>query len=168
MPQAEWISADAAKALLGVRSQTLYAYVSRGRISVRPDPDDPRRSLYRAADIAALAERKSRSRKISDVAAGAISWGEPVLASAITTVQGGRLYYRGRDAIRLAETETLEGVARLLRGGHGAALKRTERPAPPEGRDIRMRAYLALAQRAAVDPPARGRAPLALRWRPPR
>lgn len=162
MPQADWITAAAARALLGVRSQTLYAYVSRGRISVRPDPDDPRRSLYRAADIAALAERKSRSRKISDVAAGAISWGEPVLASAITTVQGGRLYYRGRDAIRLAETETLEAVARLLRGGHGAALKRTERPAPPEGPDMRLRAYLALAQRAAVDPPARGRAPLAL------
>lgn len=162
MPQADWISADDAKARLGVRSQTLYAYVSRGRISVRPDPEDPRRSLYRAADIAALAERKSRSRKISDVAAGAISWGEPVLASAITTVQGGRLYYRGRDAIRLAETETLEAVARLLRGGHGAALKRTERPAPPEGADMRMRSYLALARQAAVDPPARGRAPLAL------
>ncbi|MEW5683771.1 MAG: citrate synthase [Pseudomonadota bacterium] len=162
MPQSDWISAEDAKARLGVRSQTLYAYVSRGRISVRPDPDDPRRSLYRAADIAGLAERKSRSRKISDVAAGAISWGEPVLASAITTVSGGRLYYRGRDAIRLAETEALEAVARLLRGGHGAALKRTERPPPPAAAHMRERAFLALAQRAAVDPPARGRAPLAL------
>ena len=162
MSHVEWISAEDARARLAVRAQTLYAYVSRGRISVRPDPADPRRSLYRAADIAALAERKSRSRKISDVAAGAISWGEPVLASEITTVVGGRLYYRGRDAIRLAETETLEAVARLLRGGHGAALKRTERPAPPQGAEMRDRAFLALAQRAAVDPPARGRAPLAL------
>ena len=76
-------------------------------------------------------QRKARSRKVSDVAAGAIAWGEPVLASAITTVAGGRLFYRGRDAVRLAETETLESVARLLRGGHGAALKRTDRPAPP-------------------------------------
>ncbi len=31
----------------------------------------------------------------------------------------GRLYYRGRDAVVLAETETLEAVARLLRGGDG-------------------------------------------------
>ncbi|PZQ62433.1 MAG: citrate synthase [Phenylobacterium zucineum] len=162
MPQLDWISAEEAMARLRVKPQTLYAYVSRGRISVRPDPGDPRRSLYRAADIALLAERKSRSRKISDVAAGAISWGEPVLASEITTVIGGRLYYRGRDAIRLAEAETLESVARLLRGGHGAALKRTERPPPPEGPDMRSRAFQALAQRAAVDPPARGRAPLAL------
>jgi citrate synthase len=162
MTPPDWIPAEEAQARLSVRPQTLYAYVSRGRVSVRPDPGDPRRSLYRAADIAALADRKSRSRKISDVAAGAISWGEPVLASAITTVSGGRLYYRGRDAIRLAETETLESVARLLRGGHGAALKRTDRPPPPAGPDMRTRGYLALALRAAVDPSARGRAPLAL------
>ena len=162
MPHRDWIAAEDAQVRLGVRPQTLYAYVSRGRVQVRPDPKDPRRSLYRAADIAALAERKSRSRRLSDVAAGAIHWGEPVLASEITTVAGGRLFYRGRDAIRLAETETLEAVARLLRGGHGAALKRTDRPQPPEGADMRGRAFAALGARAAVDPPARGRAPLAL------
>ena len=162
MPTADWISAEAACDRLGVRAQTLYAYVSRGRVQVRPDPGDSRRSLYRAADIAALTERKSRSRKVSEVATGAINWGEPVLSSAITTVSGGRLFYRGRDAIRLAETETLESVARLLRGGHGVALKRTERPRPPAGSDMRARAFAALAARAAGDPPARGRAPLAL------
>ena len=162
MPTADWIAAEEARDRLGVRPQTLYAYVSRGRVQVRPDPGDPRRSLYRSADIAALAQRKARSRKVSDVATGAIAWGEPVLASEITTVAGGRLFYRGRDAIRLAETETLESVARLLRGGHGAALKRTERPAPPQHPDMRTRAYLALALRAGADPPARGRQPLAL------
>ena len=158
----DWIAAEEARDRLRIRPQTLYAYVSRGRVQVRADPADPRRSLYRAADIAALAQRKSRSRKVSDVAAGAIAWGEPVLASAITTVAGGRLFYRGRDAIRLAETETLESVARLLRGGHGAALKRTARPAPPEHPDMRTRAYLALAARAGADPPARGRHALVL------
>lgn len=162
MPQAEWIGAEEARTRLGVRPQTLYAYVSRGRVQVRPDPADPRRNLYRAADITALQQRKSRSRKISEVAEGAISWGEPVLASAIMTVSGGRLYFRGRDALELAEYETLEGVARLLRGGHGAALKRTDRPAPPEGPDMRSRAFLALARRAGIDPPALGRNPLAL------
>jgi citrate synthase len=162
MSAADWISAEEARDRLGVRAQTLYAYVSRGRVQVRPDPGDSRRSLYRAADIAALTERKSRSRKVSEVATGAINWGEPVLSSAITTVSGGRLFYRGRDAIRLAETETLESVARLLRGGHGVALKRTERPTPPSGSDMRARAFAALAARAAGDPPARGRAPLAL------
>lgn len=159
---AEWIAADEARSRLGVRPQTLYAYVSRGRVQVRADPHDPRRSLYRAADIASLADRKARSRKVSEVAAGAIAWGEPVLSSAITTVSGGRLFYRGRDAVELSQTETLEAVARLLRGGHGAALKRTDRPRPPEGGDMRSRAFAALATRAGIDPPARGRNPLAL------
>jgi citrate synthase len=159
---ADWISAETATARLGIRPQTLYAYVSRGRIRVRPDPADSRRSLYRSVDITALTERKARSRKVSDVATGAISWGEPVLASEITTVSGGRLYYRGRDAVRLAETETLEAVARLLRGGHGAALKRTDRPTVPFGTEMRDRLFLALAARAAVDPPAIGRAPIGL------
>jgi citrate synthase len=158
----DWISAEEARARLGVRAQTLYAYVSRGRLQVRADPNDPRRSLYRAADVAGLAERKSRSRKLSDVAAGAIAWGEPVLSSAITTVSGGRLFYRGRDAIGLAQTETLESVARLLRGGHGVALKGAERPAPPQHPDLATRAMLALAARAGTDAPALGRSPMAL------
>jgi hypothetical protein len=33
----------------------------------------------------------------------AIAWGDPVLDSAITTIADGRLYYRGRDAERLAQ-----------------------------------------------------------------
>jgi len=159
---ADWITAEAARTRLGVRPQTLYAYVSRGRLQVRADPEDPRRSLYRAADVAALGERKSRGRKASEVAAGAIAWGEPVLESAITTVSAGGLYYRGRDAVALAGSETLESVARLLRGGDGAALKRTARPIPPDLPDMRARAFAALAARAGEDAPARGRPPLAL------
>ncbi|NBB13827.1 citrate synthase [Caulobacter sp. SLTY] len=158
----DWISREAALQRLGVRPQTLYAYVSRGRVDARPDPDDPRRSLYRAADIGALTDRRARGRKASAVAQSAIAWGEPVLASAITTISDGRLWYRGRDASRLSETETLEAVARLLRGGHGAVLKAMARPDPPTLADGRARLFAALAARAAEEPPARGRAPLAL------
>ena len=89
---------------LRVRPQTLYAYVSRGRVRAEPDPSEPRRSRYRASDVAALAQRKARGRRAADVATAAIDWGEPVLASAITTVRDGRLYYRGYDAVELAPT----------------------------------------------------------------
>ena len=142
---------------LGVRPQTLYAYVSRGRVRAEADPADPRRSRYRAGDIAALSGRKARSRKVADVAADAIAWGEPVLASAITTVADGRLYYRGQDAARLAEGETLEAVARLLRGGAGAPLSRPSRAHRAE--TMRGRAFALLAARAAEDGAARGRQP---------
>src|SRR5690606_3232791 len=85
-----------------------------------------------------------------------------VVASAITTVEHGRLYYRGRDAARLAETMTLEAAARLLRGGHGAQLKTAARSPVPRLPAPRARMFAALAARAGVDAPARGRAPLAL------
>ncbi|HUZ14042.1 MAG TPA: citrate/2-methylcitrate synthase [Caulobacteraceae bacterium] len=151
---AEWIGAEEALRRLRVRPQTLYAYVSRGRLRAEPDPLEPRRSRYRASDVAALVERQGRGRKAADVALGAIAWGEPVLASAITTVSGGRLYYRGRDAVRLAQTATLEEVARLLRGGLGAPPE--ARAAASVGRTATERAFAALAGRAALAAPTLG------------
>jgi citrate synthase len=160
---ADWLDADQVLERLAIRPQTLYAYVSRGRIEAASHPQDPRRSLYRASDVAALAQKKKRGRRAADVAAEAIAWGEPVLPSAITTVAGGRLWYRGRDAVALAEQGlTLENVGRLLRGGHGAALKSSRRPQPPAADSARGRLFLTLAARAGREPPARGRAPLAL------
>jgi hypothetical protein len=41
-----WIARSEALNRLGVKAQTLYAYVSRGRIAARPDPTDSRKSLY--------------------------------------------------------------------------------------------------------------------------
>ena len=49
-----WAPRSEVLSLLGVKTQTLYAYVSRGRIAARPDPDNPRRSLYALADVIRL------------------------------------------------------------------------------------------------------------------
>jgi citrate synthase len=152
---ADWLNTEEALSRLRVRPQTLYAYVSRGRLRAEPDPLEPRRSRYRASDVAALAERKARGRKAADVAVSAIAWGEPVLASAITTVRDGRLYYRGQDAVRLARTATLEEVARLLRGGSG--LPPDEGQTAPAGSTAQTRAFAAFALRADADAPAQSR-----------
>ena len=122
-PPARWLTAEQATARLGVSRQTLYAYVSRSRIGVAAAPDDPRRSLYDAADVRRLAERNSSGRSRRAVAASTISWGEPILVSAITRIEGGRLEYRGQDAIALSATATLEDVAALL--WHVEALPRS-------------------------------------------
>ena len=162
---AAWVDGAAVTARLGVKPQTLYAYVSRGRIEARPDPADPRKSLYSADDVSRLLERKSLGRKPADVARGAISWGEPVLTSAITDVAGGRLYYRGADAAALAETDALEAVALRLWGCEDAGV--FEREPGPRVRmrgSFQARAFAALAARAGVEPPALGRGPAAL-WR---
>jgi citrate synthase len=109
-----WLTAEQAVAQLGVSRPTLYAYVSRGRIGVTAAPEEPRRSLYDAADVGRLAERNRSGRSRRAVAASTISWGEPILASAITRIEGGRVEYRGRDVVALAEQATLEEVAALL------------------------------------------------------
>jgi citrate synthase len=150
-----WLSASIALDRLKVRPQTLYAYVSRGLVEARPDPDDPRRSLYRAADIETLSRRKARGRRAAAIATEAIAWGEPVLPSALSTVSKGRLFYRGRDAAALAETATLEEVAALL---WDASAPPTRFSASAIGASTKARLFAGLAARAAQDPPMAGRA----------
>ncbi|KKB12426.1 citrate synthase [Devosia geojensis] len=109
-----WLTAPQALALLGTKPQTLYANVSRGRIRAKPDPADTRRSLYSAEDVRRLAARPGGRRGSETIAAEAIRWGDPVLASSISTIADGRLFYRGRDAAHLSATATLEETAALL------------------------------------------------------
>lgn len=163
----EWIAVDEALEALGVQRQSLYAYVSRGLIRARADEGDPRRSLYSARDVQGLKGRKRGAKRRSEVAAGAIAWGDPVLESALSTVRDGELIYRGRRASELSARATLEDVARLLWGEERDApgsLARVKILAGP----VRARAFAFLAQRAASDPPSLGRSPAALRqdaWR---
>ncbi len=138
----DWIGRTDALAQLGVRAQTLYAYVSRGWISARPDPADPRRSLYAALDIARLAARQKRPRKAGAIAASAINWGEPSIPTHLSTIDRGRLIYRGKDAVALSASASLEDVAALL----------WERADPPRFREAADRpfasAFTALADLA--------------------
>jgi citrate synthase len=108
------ITAESAAATLGVTRATLYAYVSRGLLHAAADPNDPRRRLYDAGEIARLARGKVRGRKAAEIAAGALDWGQPALSSGITLIEGNRLFFRGRDAARLAAQASVEDVARLL------------------------------------------------------
>ncbi|HEY1396071.1 citrate synthase, partial [Roseateles sp.] len=111
---AAWMTLDEAREALGVRAQTIYAYVSRGRIGVEPDPQDSRRSLYRAEDVKALVRRKETGRTRETLAATTLFGAEPSIPTAVSTFSGGRPFYRGVDVVELAATATLEDAARLL------------------------------------------------------
>ena len=150
-----WLTAEEALRKLAVKPQTLYASVSRGRIAARPDPADPRRSLYRAEDVDRLAGRPRGRPAATAVAAEAIAWGQPVLPTAISTIAAGRLIYRGADAIELSRTATLEDAAALLWN--------TATPALPATKATPRPVLLALAERAAVDPSTAILGPVALR-----
>ncbi|MDB5540708.1 MAG: hypothetical protein JWQ89_2435 [Devosia sp.] len=155
-----WLSATEALARLGSKPQSLYANVSRGRIRARPDPVDSRRSLYSEEDVDRLASRARGRRSAAVVASDAISWGDPVLPSAISTVSGGRLYYRGVDAVELAETATLEDVATLLWDGPWTMPAAARRPAGPTPMAA---AFATLAERAVSGTPSSELGPWELR-----
>lgn len=89
---------------LGVKPQTLYAYVSRGLLRSERSPDG-RGSFFRADDVQRLAQR---GRRASDAPAG------PAVTSALTLIEGGAYYYRGLDALVLAQERTFEEVAGWL------------------------------------------------------
>ncbi len=110
----DWVGRAEALERLGVRAQTLYSYVSRGRIGMQPDPQDPRRSLYATADLDNMIAHRRRGRKAVAIAASALAWGEPSIPTRISTIERGRLIYRGEDAVALSERCSLDDVAALL------------------------------------------------------
>lgn len=109
----ELLTSREAARRLGVSAATLYAYVSRGLLRSEA-VDGSRERRYRADDVVRLKRRRDVGRKAEAIANHALDFGTPVLESALTLIEGGRLYYRGIDAAKLAETASLEDVARLL------------------------------------------------------
>lgn len=97
------IDAEEAAARLGVKKETLYAYVSRGLIERRSHRDG-KRSLF---DVDAVDALRARSRRSARGELGTI------ITSAVTHVRDSGLEYRGR-ALRLCVRDGLEPtLARL-------------------------------------------------------
>ena len=95
---------------LGVKLDTLYAYVSRGRLRSVSVPGS-RERRYRLEDVEALLDPHAGERAS---ASGDSETLMPVIGSSICLIENGRLYYRGKDAVGLSESATLEEVASLL------------------------------------------------------
>lgn len=162
-----WIPRAEVLSLLGVKTQTLYAYVSRGRITARPDPNDPRRSLYAAADIARLKGASGGSEAPAQILPFAPPpvRGEALIQSSVSVVSDGRLYYRGRDVAQWAQNATLEDTARLLWGADEANpfAGLAVRVDGVIGASPRARLFAALSRRVEESPSSLGRSPEALR-----
>jgi citrate synthase len=108
-----YITAQEACSLLGISPASLYAYVSRGLIHSQAGSDSRRRS-YQRSDVEALLRRKQVRKRPEQASESALFWGDPVLASDITTIAEGQLLYRGHNACTLAESASLEAVIALL------------------------------------------------------
>lgn len=100
-----WLTADEAASALRVKKETIYAYVSRGRLTNRRS-DDGRGSVFDAAEIERLAggSRQTGRSVAVDV------------ESELTLIRESGHYYRGQSARELAESRSWEDVAQLLWG----------------------------------------------------
>jgi citrate synthase len=105
MSTARITTAEAA-ARLGVRPETIYAYVSRGFLTSHL-ADDGRSSLFDAQDIAAFRGRAGRRRPPRDLLT-------PIVSS-LTHIDDHTIKIRGRDICEAARAGTpFESVAALL------------------------------------------------------
>jgi citrate synthase len=91
-----------AAARLGVKPETLYAYVSRGVVERTRSPGGV--STYAARDIERLARAGRRTKSLPPL----------VFPSALTLIADGRLTYRGTDAVAAALGHRFEEVAEWL------------------------------------------------------
>lgn len=113
----DYVAAPQVLQMLGVRAQTLYAYVSRGWIrSIRQA--DRKQHLYLRSDVERMLARSRARAGHGAVAASAMDHGEPIIPTSVTeiTPQGPR--YRGHAALELARRgAAFEAVAELLWSG---------------------------------------------------
>ena len=100
------MTARQAAVMLGISLPTLYSYVSRRMLHSEPVPGKPRVMRYLRDDVLRLVERKEFRSNPTKAAEKGLHWGSPVLPSALTLIDGGRLFYRGLDVIELADHST--------------------------------------------------------------
>ncbi|WP_035815035.1 citrate synthase [Jiangella gansuensis] len=119
---------------LGVKPATVYAYVSRGLLASRRGPGG-RASTFDADEVERLAQRgRGRSADDGDGAGRGATRLRPAAAasgptySGITLVEPERHYYRGVDALTLADGYRFEEVAWWLWTG---TMSREARFTPP-------------------------------------
>jgi citrate synthase len=94
---------------LGVKRETVYAYVSRGLLERHP-ASGPHDSQFDPEEVERLAARARRPDRSSAL--------EVVVETELTLLDpAGRLSYRGRDAIELARFRSFEEVVALLWDG---------------------------------------------------
>ena len=123
---------------LGVKRETVYAYVSRGLLERHP-ASGPHHSEFDPEEVERLAARARRPDRSSAL--------EVVVETELTLLEPqGRLSYRGRDATRLAKFRSFEEVVALLWDGA---------PPTPWGLDAeRAAAIAALDEALGAEAPA--------------
>ncbi|MFI9154203.1 citrate synthase [Streptomyces sp. NPDC053367] len=107
-PAERRLSTKEAAELLGVKPETVYAYVSRGQLSSRK-VQGGRGSTFAAEEVEALARRNRRESAVGQASAGELS-----VRTRLTLIEKDRYYFRGVDAAELAARHSYEEIAEWL------------------------------------------------------
>jgi citrate synthase len=122
MMSRQWIDKEEALRLLDVKAQTLYAYVSRQKVAAKPDPENPKKSLYAKDDLEILAKRhpgRQSPLKPQPIAprvlgGGVLVRGEGSFSTELSVLVDGQFFIRDREIKDLAKTETLETLCAYM------------------------------------------------------
>ncbi|MDF6018353.1 citrate synthase family protein [Streptomyces sp. JH34] len=106
-PSARRLTTREAAERLGVKPETVYAYVSRGQLTSRRTPGG-RGSTFDAAEVDALARRTGRRENPPPATDGL------VFRTGVTLIEPDRYYFRGVDATDLARRYGYEEVAEWI------------------------------------------------------
>ena len=117
--QAAYLTANEVIQQLGIRRETLYAYVSRGLIRSERGPG--RTSLYAWEDVERLRLKKDLRHRGAKALETALHFGDALLDSSLTLIEDGEFYYHGHPALTLAASWEIESIAALLWLGDEAA-----------------------------------------------
>ncbi len=90
---------------LGIKIETVYAYVSRGVLDRKLGPDG-RKSVFDARAVERLAGRRRGPARVGGISV--------VLATGLTSIEDHRVSYRGLDAALLSRAAPFEAVAEWL------------------------------------------------------
>src|SRR3954447_1845277 len=162
-PREERLTSREAADRLGVRLETVYAYVSRGLLTSRR-ASTGRGSTFDPDEVEGLL---GRDRRGGPAEAGGptrpAAWRGPVVDTDITLIDGGRLSFRGVDAVALARAGGFERTAQWLWTGatepsgfrpppEPLAAARAAVAALPAAADLVSRLRVAVAAASSADP----------------
>ncbi|MGW1539909.1 citrate synthase family protein [Streptomyces sp. NPDC002309] len=158
VPPGRRLSTKEAAEVLGVKPETVYAYVSRRQLSSHRTPGG-RGSMFDAEEVAALARRNRR-----EGAASSSAGTDMAVRTRITLIEEDRYYFRGVDATELAARHSYEEIAEWLWTGRmrpgitfaapsaSVAVARHAVDSLPEHNGPTDRLRVALAAAACADP----------------
>lgn len=125
MSDEAYLTAQQAAEELGVKTATIYAYVSRGLIRSSASAEGQRSRLYSRADVSKLLMRRQLRLGLDPTRKDIMNWTAPVLESGISLIEGGRLYYCGipiEEAAALLSAEDLAALIWTQDSSKGASL----------------------------------------------